>query len=125
MPEVKDHVLKISGKMSIFEPVLMGHNYKLEIDSTITSITESDNNDGTVMRYYKCEPITAIVKKDNGEVVKAKDTRSMSQLLRARLWKYWSSKANTTQEFDDWYQALMLNIIQRAEDIAEMYEPSK
>ena len=115
-----DHVLKLSGKAELPDALKIGNNYGITLQGTVTSITEIDKNDGSHVLYYKFEPIHIEVINEKGEAIKLKDTRSSSQLFRARLWTEWkNSKSDST--FDDWYGRLMQRMIRSAEEIASMY----
>lgn len=114
--------VRLGGKGNIDKPLIIGHNYQVKASGTITSFTESDLNDGRHVVYYKFQPILIELLTDLGESIKAKDTRSMSSLLRAKLWKEWQ-KAQTSLTFDSWYEVLMQRMIQSSEDLASMYGP--
>ena len=115
-----DHVLKLTGKAELPSELVIGNNYDVTLKGTITSVTETDKNDGTHVLYYKFEPVNIEVITDKGETLKLKDTRSYSQLFRARMWKKWQD-ANSQLSFDDWYGRLMQRLIQQADEIASMY----
>lgn len=117
---INDYVVRLTGKASIPEALLIGQNYELHLQGTVTSLTESDKNDGSHVFYYKFEPVVVELITDKGESIKAKDPRSMSQLFRARLWKQWQSNADGLT-FDQWYERLMMNLIQHAPEVADMY----
>lgn len=85
------YYLKISGKVNVPTKLEIGHNYKLVMDCSVTKEERSDNDDGTFSVVSKIEPITAEITKDNGEVVKAKDTRKNSQKIRNLLHFKWQS----------------------------------
>lgn len=115
-----DYFLKLSGKGNIPEPLTIGHNYNLMAQGTITSATESDKHDGSHVIYFRFEPVIIEVVDDRGKSIRAKDTRSLSQLFRARVWKEWS-KRNDGVEFNSYYENLMSNMLQQVEEIVEMY----
>lgn len=114
--EINDYVLKLSGKVSILEPIEIGRNYKVEIDGTITNETLSDNQDGKFNLYYKFEPILAKIKKDNGEIIKAKDPRKNSQKLRNLLYAIWLNN-NDSSVFEDFYDEFMTYVMLHADNL--------
>lgn len=118
--KTNDYFVRLGGKANIPEPLEIGRNYKLTVQGTVTSLTESDKQDGSHVIYYKFEPILMELIDDMGESIKAKDTRSYSQLFRARMWKFWNASPND-MSFEDWYAKLMSHLIQQADEIAEMY----
>jgi hypothetical protein len=118
--KTNDYFVKLTGKGNIESPLEIGHNYELRAKGTITSFTESDKNDGSHTIFYKYEPVNIELVDDLGEAIRAKDTRSYSQLFRARMWKQWQN-AQSDLSFEDWYGRLMQRLIQDADTIGEMY----
>lgn len=118
--KANDYYVKLQGKGNIPEPLEIGRNYELRAKGTVVSLTESDKNDGSHVVYYKFQPITIELIDDLGESIKAQDTRSYSQLFRARMWKEWQRNSNDLS-FEDWYGRLMQRLIQQSEEIGEMY----
>lgn len=120
-PTTQDtHYIKLSGKANIPEGLEIGFNYEAKIAGTVTTKTESDNNDGSHSIYYKFEPVQVEINK-MGKTLKAKDTRGASQIFRAAVWKYWSNKSRTGMESNDYYQRLMTHLIQNVDEICDMY----
>lgn len=117
---INDYYIRLTGKANIPEPLEIGHNYQLRAGGTVTSKTETDKNDGSHVEYFKYEPVVVEIITDAGESIKAKDTRSGSQLFRSRVWAYWN-KAETGMEFNDFYDRLMEQMIHQATEIIEMY----
>lgn len=115
--EINEYILKLSGKASIPEPLAIDHNYKLSIDGEITDERLTNNHDGTYNKYFYFKPILAEIKKDNGEVIKAKDTRSWSTKVRKMLYRIWEQNASslTSEEF---YDLVMRHIVLNLEEIA-------
>jgi len=122
--KINENVLKVSGKASLPEPLEIDHNYKVEIDGDVTSDDLKSNQDGTFTRYFRFEPILIKILKDNGEIIKAKDTRSRSQQLRSRLFKIWT-ETNANIEFETFYDEVMKLIIQMADDFVDRYFKGK
>ncbi len=117
---IDTHFIKLSGKGNIATQLEIGRNYELRAQGTVTTKTESDNNDGSHSIYYRYEPVVIEVVNDKGESIKAKDPRSLSQLFRARLYRLWTKKPDN-KSFEDYYNTIMGNLIQNADEIDEMY----
>ena len=66
-------VVKFSGKAEIPTNLEIGFNYLISAQGTVTSLTESDNDDGTHTIYYKFEPVHVDMISDKGEKIKIKD----------------------------------------------------
>jgi hypothetical protein len=99
-------------------------NYKVVINGTVTSRTESDNNDGTSTVYYKLEPVNVELIDTLGTSIKSKDTRGKSKLLRSRLYVIWRDIASD-EEFEDFYDGVMGQILFDANHIVDKYENRK
>lgn len=118
--EINSYILKLTGKSELPKELSIGHNFEVLAQGSVTKEELHDNEDGTANKVYTFRPITIEIKKELGESLKLKDTRSSSQLFRARLWKQWQN-AKSNLSFDDWYNNLMMKLISNADEIAEMY----
>lgn len=114
------HLLKISGKAELPKPVDIGHNYRVSVEGSVVSVNKSDNENGEFTYTYTFKPVNMELLTDKGEMLKLKDTRTSSQLLRAKLWSVWKNGKNP-ENFDTWYQRLMMNLLQHADELVEMY----
>lgn len=104
--EIKSHILKISGKSESPKPLDIGNNYHIALAGAITTVTDSDNDDGSLTRIYTFKPIRVEVLNPLGETIKLKDTRSNSQLMRSLLYKRWVNAASA-MSFEDYYTKVM------------------
>lgn len=102
--------LKIAGKVNVPTKVEIGHNYKLVADCSVISEQRNDNEDGTFDFVSKVVPITVEISKDNGPIIKAKDPRRNSQLIRNYLWKMWHDDGSI-EDFEEVYHAATLEIM--------------
>lgn len=116
---INEHILKLTGKATLGSELELAHNYKVLIDGEITSVTDSHNQDGTADRIYKFEPILCEIKKDNGEVIKTKDTRSRSTMLRKVIYAIWMQN-NSAMNSEDYYNKVMSLIIGNVEDFTNL-----
>ena len=119
MKEINDYILKLTGKVSILESLELGHNYQIKIDSTVTQVTDVDNNDGTLNRVYKIEPIIGEITKDNGETLKIKDARKNSEKIRNRSFAVWSSKS-TKIDSDEMYNKVTNWILSNMDSVQDI-----
>jgi len=110
--------IKITGKSNIPEPLEIGKSYSIANNVEITKEEKSNNQDGTYDLIYKAEILTTEILKDNGQTIKAKDTRSNSTKIRKVLFAIWSQKS-TSMPFDIFYDKFTLLIIHNAENLAE------
>ena len=70
MAEINEHILKLTGKCSLEAPLKLRTNYQIDISGTVTSITQSDNEDGTENLTYRFEPVLALIKNEFGKSTK-------------------------------------------------------
>jgi hypothetical protein len=113
--EIKENILRLTGKCSLPQSLEIGNRYKIIIEGAITSITHEDAEDGTLLRYHKFVPVIVSVIKDTGEVIKAKDTRRMSQKLRGIIYKIWESEEKDSRPFETAYEDTMKFLLQDVE----------
>jgi len=99
---METYYVKIQGKANIPERLVIGHNYRLEADCSITSETRSDNENGEFDIVFKVEPVTVTIVKDNGSVVKARDPRKNSTKIRNLLYFKWK-ESNEAIDFEEYY----------------------
>ncbi|MEM4271444.1 MAG: hypothetical protein QXO70_05130 [Candidatus Pacearchaeota archaeon] len=113
--KIRDYVVKLTGKVSVFEPLEIGEGYTIKIDGEITAVTDADNFDGTYIRYYKFSPIKAEVENKKGKIIKAKDTRSQSQKLRRLISWLWENNEKDPRDVETAYEETMNIIINEAD----------
>lgn len=121
MKTVSSHVLKLLGKAELPKEIEMGHNYHVSLSGSIPKVEEHDNEDGTITRIYTFKPVKLELLDPLGETLQLKDTRTRSQIFRARLWSIWKSDSRQARSFDEEYDALMSNLIDAAPDVWEMF----
>lgn len=111
--DISNHILKLVGKAELPKPIELGQNYHIALSGSVRTATDSDNDDGTLTRIYTFKPVKLELLNELGETIKAKDTRSNSQLIRSLLYKRWVNAASK-MSFEDWYDkvagAMMFNI---------------
>jgi hypothetical protein len=100
--EINSYILKISGNAELPSELILGDNYKITIEGTVVKSQDSDNHNGTLDRMYTIKPIMVELVDNKGESIKARDTRSESQLFRGLLKKKWIEK-NIEMEFETFY----------------------
>lgn len=107
---METYFIKLAGKGNIPEGLSIGHNYHIVAEGSVTEEKKSDNNDGSMNVTYKFEPVLIETVKETGESIRAKDTRSRSQQLRAALFRKWRD-SNDDKEFDKFYDEFMVKVI--------------
>ena len=119
---VKDHVLKLTGKVSVLEPLGISNKFHVEIDGAVTSVTDSDNEDGTINRTYKFEPVVVVALKDTGERILAKDPRSWSQKVRMSIYRHWEATPKIDISHDEYYDRFQAWFVPRLGQFVDMFE---
>lgn len=116
--EISNHVLKLTGKAELPQPIEMGNNWNIALSGSIKSATDSDNEDGTLTRIYTFKPIKIELLNPLGETIKLKDTRSASQQLRSLLWKRWVNAAAQV-DFDEAYEKFIHAVMRDLDEIVD------
>lgn len=107
---IDNYFIKVKGKANIPEPLSIGHNFLIENNCSITSEQKIDNEDGSFDWVFAAEIITTEIRKDNGEVIKGKDTRRNSEKIYKYLWKLWSEEGYT-EPIDQVYDAFSIEVM--------------
>ena len=110
--KINDYVLKLSGKVSLLEPIENDRQYNIAIKGEVVSKTEKPNQDGTYDIIYKFQPKVVEILKDAGKVIKSKDNRRNSQKLRAMIhfrWEHSNSELDSEEYYDRFMKKLMAN----------------
>lgn len=118
------HYLKISGKAELPHEIDIGFNFHVSLEGSVTSVTKSDNDDGSYTHAYKFVPIKVELLTPKGKTLKLKDTRGHSAIFRAKVWKEWS-KGGYPEDFDVFYENLMNRLIHFTPEIVGMYGTEK
>lgn len=121
MSEINSHILKLTGKCELPQSVEIGHNYEIALNGSIVSYTESDNDDGTVNRSYTFRPVSGEIKTELGEMLKLKDNRSNSTLIRQLVYKRWVNAASN-ESFETWYDKVCKEIMVHIDEIIDWTE---
>lgn len=112
-PETKDsYVIRLSGKAELPKPLAIGQNIKTTLEGSITSETIEDNDDGSHTHIYKFQPVYVETLTEKGERMRAKDTRSRSQQLRALFFRKWR-ESNEPKTFEEYYDEKMLRLLEQ------------
>ena len=118
--EIKDYILKLSGKASLLEELENDHEYDISINGETTEQTEVSNGDGSYNILYKFKPKIIEILKDNGEVVKTKDIRKKSQKLRGMIYYFWQdSSVSNSLNADEFYDRFMDKLMANFSGVAE------
>jgi hypothetical protein len=117
--EISSRYIKLSGKAEIDRDLETSHNYHISLQGSITSITDTDNQDGTLHRAFKFEPVKVELLNELGEIIKAKDTRKEAQKTRAWAYKYWEEAQLGDMDFDTFYHKFQVLCRTNMEEIVK------
>lgn len=117
--EISNYILKLTGKAELPKPIDLGNNYHIALSGSIRAATDSDNDDGTLSRIYAFKPVKVEILTELGETIKARDTRSNSQLLRSLIYKKWVNAASDLT-FEDFYTKVCGSIMVNMDRIVDM-----
>ncbi len=116
MSEINSHILKFTGKAELPQEITIGHNYHVSAEGSVTTVSESDNEDGTHNRTYTFKPVRIELLTEKGEMLKLKDNRSNSTLIRQLIYKRWVNAASN-MNFESYYDIVCHNIMSSIDDI--------
>ncbi len=117
--QINEHILKLSGQVSIPEPLESGSNYSIALHGSITGHSEDSNDDGTWNVTWKFRPVTGEILDSLGKTIKIKDKRKLSQKLRGRIFISWKESGSSLTE-EDYYEQTMRLIIQDLDTLLEL-----
>lgn len=113
---MENYFIRLTGKVNIPKKVSIGHNFKLELQGSVTDERRSDLENGDFEVTSTFRPITCEIKTDLGETIKGKDTRSRSQQIRSYLYRIWESN-NDPRGHEEAYDQTMKYILGNIEEI--------
>jgi hypothetical protein len=109
--------IKFSGKAEIERDLVVGNNYTIVSNGTVTSETLSDLQNGAFAKSYKWEVIQTEITNDKGESIKAKDTRSNSTLMRNQHYAIYQN-LSTDMDFDTFHTEMVREHMKMSDVIA-------
>ena len=117
MQDIDTRFIKFSGKAEIDTDLIVGNNYSILSNGTITAETLTDLHNGSFAKSYKWEVIQSEITGEKGESIKAKDTRGNSTLLRNQTYAIWRN-LTTSMDFDTFYDAMIKEYMKMADMVA-------
>lgn len=115
--EIDTRYVKFSGKAEIDKDLVVGNNYSILSQGTITAETLTDLHNGTFAKSYKWEVIQSEIIGEKGESIKAKDTRSNSTLQRNQDYAIWRN-LTCSMDFDTFHDEMSKERMKLSEMIA-------
>lgn len=115
--EIDTRYVKFSGKAEIDKDLIVGNNYSILSQGTITAETLTDLHNGTFAKSYKWEVIQSEIIGEKGESIKAKDTRSNSTLQRNQDYAIWRN-LTCSMDFDTFHDEMSKERMKLSEMIA-------
>lgn len=104
--KIDTRYIKFSGKAEIPKDLIVGNNYSILSQGTITAETLTDLHNGAFAKSYKWEVIQSEIIDEKGESIKAKDTRSNSTLMRNQHYAIWRN-LTCSMDFDTFHDAMV------------------
>jgi hypothetical protein len=122
--ETNEHILKLSGKVSMPVELELGKAYKILVDGEVIKTERLNNQNGTADTVATFKPIVAQVEMEHGEIVKSKDNRNNSRLMRNACWAVWN-KENLPGESETFYDFATKHFLGQLDSIAAEYTKHK
>ena len=116
--EIKDYILKLSGKASLLQEIENDKEYNLRVNGETTAKTEVPNGDGSYNIIYKFQPKIIEIEGEGGEIIKTKDLRKKSQKLRGALYYLWQEQSGNLDQ-DEFYDRFMDKLLANLNGVVE------
>ena len=116
--EIKDYILKLSGKASLLQEIENDKEYNLRVNGETTAKTEVPNGDGSYNIIYKFQPKIIEIEGEGGEIIKTKDLRKKSQKLRGSLYYLWQEQSGNLDQ-DEFYDRFMDKLLANLNGVVE------
>lgn len=116
--EIDTRFIKFSGKAEVEKDLVVGNNYSILSNGTITAETLTDLHNGKFAKSYKWEVVQSEITNEKGESIKAKDTRGNSTLIRNQAYAVWKD-LNSNKDFDTFYNDLCREYMKLCDVIAQ------
>ena len=109
---INEKIIKITGSVNIPDELQIDCEYVLQCKTSCDKVEKKSNQDGTVNLIYKLRLSGDMTILDSKlkQLMKAKDTKSMSQKLRGRIYEYQNEKGITIPE-EEFYRVQMQKLI--------------
>lgn len=82
---MNSHTVKITGLSEIESPLEIGKSYEIKSKTECTSITKTNNDDGSFTFRFLLRQIQTEIIREDGEVIRVRDNKKQSQKLRSQL----------------------------------------
>ena len=119
--KINDHILKLSGEVSIAEGLENDTDYLAAIEGGVISVTEKPNGDGTADKIYKFKPSKVQVLDGKGKTIKSTDKKRNSQKFRNMINFFRQEKYPEIEE-EQFYDSFMGKAMARFDDITRLLE---
>lgn len=86
--EIKSNILRVSGEAELPQALENGKSYHIGAEVEVRDVRHPVNDDGSYDQIFIAKPFSVEILKDNGQILKTKDKRSVSKRIRGRH-HYW------------------------------------
>lgn len=106
---VNEHILKITGRATLPEPLEMDKSYRIGLDIDVKTASDSSNDDGTINRTFVGRMMSCEVLKETGDVIRADVKGSQSKKLRNQIYA-WGQEKHPEVDDEELYDIVMNQI---------------
>lgn len=106
MQTINEHILKLTGKVTLPRPLMLSKTYRVNIEGDVTESKDTDNQDGTFNREFKFEPLMVEVLNELGQSMATKTKSKMSQKIRGRHFA-WQSENMSDMDYEEFGRRLI------------------
>lgn len=120
MDKINDNILKITGGVSLGDPIEPSKNILLKNgELSVYEVSKRDNQDGTFNMVYKAKFVSEVGFEQGNKPIRGSDKTSKSRKLRGAIWHLSSEIDMGGMTEDQFYEVFMDKIIINLPEIWE------
>jgi len=118
---INEKIVKITGSVNIPSELTIDTEYVIQAKTDCDKVSTKSNQDGTVNLIYKLRLSgdMQILDSKLKQLMKSKESKSMSQRLRGRIYAYQNEQGIVMGE-EEFYEMIMKKIIIYFDSVAEL-----
>lgn len=112
---ISSRYIKLNAQFEIPEDLIIGQDYNIELNGSITACTETDDEMGGIERKYAYKAIMGDCQGSTGKTIPLKDPRRHSVKFRSMILNVWGED----------YEIVMNTLLAHGDELKEWYEKTK
>lgn len=112
MKPVSSRYISVKAQFEIPEDLIIGQDYNIELNGSITACTESDDEMGGIERKYALKAILGQCGDSTGKTIPLKDPRRHSVKFRSMILNIWGED----------YEKVMNTLLAHSDELKSFYD---